>query len=90
MEQGGSKERSVNDLVSGNPVKKSKRQEYFESQRVNWSDREIQLELLFQQKLLLETTERVRSNTSKLVWWLIAIPFIFAFLFIMLGVLGMA
>ncbi|MDM9632123.1 hypothetical protein [Robiginitalea aurantiaca] len=90
MEQRGSKERSVNDLVSTNQVKKSKRQEYFESQRVNWSDRDIQMEIIYQQKLQLEMMDRVRSNTNKMVWWLIAIPIILVLFVFFISILGVA
>lgn len=31
-------------------------------------------EMLYAQKLQLEKSEKIRSNTSKLVWWLVAIP----------------
>jgi len=42
-------------------------------------------ELLFAQQLQLEKLEKIRSNTSNLVWWLIAIPIIIAILFMVLG-----
>jgi len=70
------KEKSINDLINSvEPVKKSKRQQYFEDQRRNLSDRELQLDLLYSQKLLIETMDKVRGNTNTLIWWLIAIPF---------------
>lgn len=58
------------------PMKKSKQQQYFEDQRRNLSDRELQLDLLYSQKLLIETMDKVRGNTNTLIWWLIAIPVI--------------
>ena len=74
-EQENTREKSVNDLMV-EPMKKSKRQQYFEDQRRNLSDREMQLDLLYSQKLLIETMDKVRGNTNTLIWWLIAIPFI--------------
>ena len=41
---------------------------------------EIQKELLFAQQLIIEKLERVRANTSTLVWFIIIIPVIFGFL----------
>ena len=81
-------EKSVNDLMSNSVdsvVEKSKRQQYFEVQRRNLADREIQLELLFSQKILIETMDRVRGNTNTLIWWLIVLPFIFGLILMMLG-----
>jgi predicted nuclease of restriction endonuclease-like RecB superfamily len=56
------------------PMKRWKRQQYFEDQRRNLSDRELQLNLLYSQKLLIETMDKLRGNTNTLIWWLIAIP----------------
>lgn len=49
------------------------------------NEQEIVLEMLFTQKQQLEKLEKIRSNTSALVWWLIAIPFIVA---VLIGVMG--
>ena len=76
-------EKSVNNQMA-EPVKKSKRQQYFEDQRRNMSDREIQFELLYSQKILIETMDKVRGNTNTFIWWLIAIPIILG---IILGVI---
>jgi len=57
-----------------NPFSKSKRQKYFEEQRRNWNDREIQMELLYSQQLLIDKMDQVRGNTNTMIWWLIAIP----------------
>ena len=76
-------EKSVNNQMA-EPVKKSKRQQYFEDQRRNLSDRELQLDLIYSQKLLIETMDKVRGNTNTLIWWLIAIPIILG---IILGVI---
>lgn len=90
MANPNSSEKSINDLMPAEPVSKTKRQQYFERQRMNWSDRDLQLEANFQNKLQLEKLERIRSNSSKIVWWLIAIPIILAVLFFILSILGVA
>lgn len=77
-------EKSVNNLTVES-VKKSKREKNFEAQRRNCSDREIQLELLYSQKLLIEKMDKVRGNTNTLIWWLIVLPFIFGLILMMLG-----
>lgn len=46
------------------------------------SEGEIQKEQLFIQQLSLEKLEKIRANTSTLVW-LIAIPFIISLLYIL-------
>ena len=49
-----------------------------------FSDSQVLLEILFAQQIQIDKLENTRSNTSKLVWWLIAIPiliFLFVFLF---------
>ena len=86
------KEKSVNDPKYNpvDPIKKSKRQQYFESQRGNISDREIQLELLYSQKILNETMDKVRGNTNTLIWWLIVLPFIFGIILMMFGLGSLA
>jgi len=40
------------------------------------TESEIQKELLFTQRLSIEKLERIRTNTSTLVWFLIVIPII--------------
>lgn len=53
------------------PRKKSKKQNNFEASRAHLSDREIQMELLYVNWLIENKTERTRSNTSKLVWFVV-------------------
>ena len=48
----------------------------FNEQFGNLMEREILLEMLFTQNQINDKLERVRSNTSKMVWWLIVIPII--------------
>ncbi|MGO1584598.1 MAG: hypothetical protein ACTIK4_07550 [Mesonia sp.] len=44
------------------------------------SDNEIQQEILFTHKLSLDKLERIRKNTSTLVWFIIIIPIILVFI----------
>ena len=45
-----------------------------------FNENEIQKELLFTQQLTIEKLEKIRTNTSNLVWFLIIIPIIFGVL----------
>lgn len=54
----------------------SQKRKAFNDKFGNYSDSEIQIELLFTQKRALERLERIRKNTSNLVWFLIVIPII--------------
>jgi hypothetical protein len=53
------------------------------------SDRDLLVEIIHTLKNQNQILERNRSNTSKLVWWLIAIPFIIAFFFFFFSLLGL-
>lgn len=57
------------------PRRKRFNEKYNESNEI-----EIQKELLFTQQLTAERIEKVRANTSTLVWFLIVIPIIFGIL----------
>jgi len=50
-------------------------------------DSETLKEILFAHSVQIEKLERIRSNTSMLVWWLIAIPIILFILAFMFGAL---
>lgn len=54
--------------------------EKFVNSKKDWDDKHIQLVQLYELKLIHEKLERNRSNTSTMVWWLIAIPLIFLIL----------
>jgi len=54
--------------------------EKFVNDRKHWDDRHILLAQLYELTLIHEKMERNRSNTSTMVWWLIAIPLIFMIL----------
>ena len=48
-------------------------------------DSETLKELLFANTLQVEKLEKIRSNTSILVWWLVVIPIIFVILAFVFG-----
>ena len=49
------------------------------------NNNEALIEMLFAQQLIIEKLEDIRSNTSKLVWWLVALPVILGILIFALG-----
>lgn len=49
---------------------------------------EILKEILYANTLQLEKLEKIRSNASILVWWLVAIPIILVIIIFFLGGLG--
>ena len=51
-------------------------------------DSETLKELLYANGLQVEKLEKIRSNTSMLVWWLVAIPIIFVILAFVFGGFG--
>lgn len=62
----------------------SKRIKFIETYS-DYNDQDILKELLYTQQLHLEKLEKVRSNTSMLVWWLVAIPIILGLLAVFFG-----
>ena len=46
-----------------------------------FDDSQTLKEILFAQKEQLDKLERIRTNTSVLVWFLVALPFIFGILY---------
>ncbi len=63
--------------------KLSKQKEAFYKKYGEHTDSDILKEMLYLQIRMAEKIEANRSNTSKLVWWLIAIPLIFAVILLM-------
>ncbi|MGG5487606.1 hypothetical protein [Gaetbulibacter sp. NE] len=51
-----------------------------------FNDHETLKEILFAQQLQIEKLEKIRSNTSVLVWWLVALPLIFGILMVVFGI----
>lgn len=51
-------------------------------------DSETLKELLYSNSLQVEKLEKIRSNTSMLVWWLVAIPIIFVIFAFVFGGFG--
>ena len=49
-------------------VEKSKKQQKFETERANYSERDIQMEILYSNWLVQRATEKTRANTSSIVW----------------------
>ena len=50
-----------------------------------FTESEIQKELLFAQQLTIDKLEKIRANTSNLVWFLIVIPIILGILAVVLS-----
>ncbi|ANH61358.1 hypothetical protein [Dokdonia donghaensis] len=49
-------------------TKKSKKLQKFEADRADYTDREIQMEMLYTNWLIINATEKTRANTSTIVW----------------------
>lgn len=64
--------------------KKSKKQEKFELEREDYTEREIQMELLYSNWLIEAATEKTRANTSTIVW-IIVIGIIFSILAVIMS-----
>ena len=54
-----------------NQKQKSKKQEKFEAEREQYSEREIQMEILYSNWLIQAATENTRANTSTILWIII-------------------
>ncbi|MGN7513672.1 MAG: hypothetical protein ACTHOM_04805 [Allomuricauda sp.] len=52
---------------------KSKAQQNFEEKVKDYSDRELMIELLYSNWKVQEATEKTRSNTSSLVWYVVIV-----------------
>jgi hypothetical protein len=63
----------------------SKRAKFLEKYG-SMNETELSLELLFAQQLQMEKLEKIRSNASKLVWWLIALPILAGILMFIFGI----
>lgn len=51
-------------------------------------DRDLMVEMLFTLKNINRLLDRNRQNTSKMVWWLIAVPILLFIFFIFISLLG--
>lgn len=51
---------------------KSKMQQNFEAERVEYTERDIQMEILFSNRLIQSAVEKTRANTSTIVWIIVA------------------
>ena len=61
--------------------KESPKRKWYNEYWGDLNESEIQKEILFAQLLTNDKLEKVRSNTSKIVWWIIVIPIIVAVIF---------
>lgn len=73
------------------PVEKiptTKKRENFLNIYGDLDDKELLIEIAYAQSLQIEKLEKIRSNTSMLVWWLVAIPVLFFVIVFFFGGLG--
>ena len=68
-------------LIMEEKKKESPKRKWFNEYWGDLNESEIQKEILFAQLLTNDKLEKVRSNTSKIVWWIIVIPIIVAVIF---------
>jgi hypothetical protein len=76
--------------TTNDPEMTPKRIKFIETYN-KWDDSNILKEILFAQQLQLDKLnklENIRSNTSILAWWLVAIPIILFILALVFGVIG--
>ncbi|HMB99871.1 MAG TPA: hypothetical protein VKN14_02415 [Flavobacteriaceae bacterium] len=52
-------------------------------------DSQLLLEIAYAQSLQIDKLDKIRSNTSMLVWWLVAIPILFFIIVFFFGGLSM-
>lgn len=50
------------------------------------NDLEISKEILFAQQIQIDKLDKIRSNTSILVWWLVALPVLFGIIAILFAI----
>ena len=68
-------------LIMEEKKKESPKRKWFNEYWGDLNESEIQKEILFAQLLTNDKLEKVRSNTSKIEWWIIVIPIIAALIF---------
>lgn len=68
-------------MENENPKLKEKRKNFYENYG-HYSEIEIQKEHLFKQEIIIEKLEKIRANTSNLVWFLVVIPAILGFVYL--------
>ena len=76
--------------TTNEPEMTQKRKKFIETYN-KWDDSNILKEILFAQQLQLDKLnklENIRSNTSILAWWLVAIPLLLLILALVFGVIG--
>jgi len=65
-------------MEKANITEVSKRKQKFNEKYKDFSDTELLKEYVYNQELTYDKLEKIRANTSNLVWFLIVIPIIFA------------
>ena len=71
--------------MDDNKHKLSAKKVKFLGEHFNMTDSEILKEILFAQQSQIVKLEKIRGNTSMLVWWLVAIPIIVGLCFMFFG-----
>ncbi|MAN60203.1 MAG: hypothetical protein CMC08_10245 [Flavobacteriaceae bacterium] len=69
-------------------IPKTKKRIKFHEKYGGLNDTETLKEILYATSLQVEKLEKIRSNTSILVWWLIAIPIVLFVIVVFFGGLG--
>jgi len=70
------------------PFPSAKKKAFYEKYN-HLTDSEVQKELLYYNQLKINKLERIRSNTSTLVWCLIVLPIILGFLLFVTGAMAL-
>ena len=73
------------EKVKKHEIKNTPRRNRFMLTYGHMDEKEMLREMLFAQQIQIDKLERTRKNTSTLVWFLVAIPFVFGILAFMLG-----
>lgn len=74
-----------------NEILTSKKRGRFNEKYKDFSDTELLKEYIYNQELTYSLLERIRGNTSKIVWFLIVIPLIVLVIVVLTyGLVGMA
>jgi len=72
-----------NEIVKNHDLSSESRNE-FDVKYKDFNKLETLKEILYTQKEILKQTKANRSNTSKLVWWLVFIPILLSVIFFLM------
>ena len=70
--------------------KNSEKRVRFNDKYKDFSDTELLKEYIYNQELTYSLLERIRGNTSKIIWFLIVIPLTFLVIVMIYGLVGTA